>query len=514
MAKEIVLISPPTYTHRTPEESLGLEYLTAESEKNGHKVHLVDAWINNLSMQECVTLILSYHPEIIGIAPSMDSIRNSIELINHVRSQGYDKQIIMGGIYASFEASKLVLSMPTLLDGVIIGEADDTFQEFLDSGKLEGISGAVYPKNGDVFHEPFIKQDVDLNALPFPMRASISSVKKLHVPSHVMGSKGCYGNCSFCSVACYQRSYSEKKWRGRDPENIVAEMTELAGLGETMVKFVDDNFFGPQDRRREQRFVELLDKSGIKLRFRLSLRPNDVDDMMIQAMKNVGLFAVSLGVESFVPRKLRDFQKGITVEQNFQALKILKKHGILVQMGHIMFDPFITVAEIEEELSGLEETQWTVTKGICTQLFAAEGSRITDTIKDKVGVTGKEETNYTYQIVDPQARAFHQALQIWARANSRLYDQTIDPISAPKNIPPSELNQFHELCINLKQLDILVARHLLVESKRVPENQDLNSIAEKALLEFEPILSLIHLKITELYDKLDLNYNCSGNKRI
>lgn len=512
MEKEIVLLSPPTNSNRTPEENLGLEYLAAESRKNGHKVSFIDGYLGGLNIDETIAKICEVKPEIVGISPSMDSVKSVLEICRGLREKGYAGQIVLGGIYASFEAETLLMAADGNIDGVITGEADDTFQDYLNKG-IEETAGGVYMTEKTIRINPKEVVCDNLDRLPLPIRESMPLVRKYKTPSHVMGSRGCYGDCSFCSVACFQKFSSDKRWRGRSPESIVNELVELNEKGETMVKFIDDNFFGGKDKTRELEIARLIKERGIDMRFRLSLRVNDVTDEVIAELKSAGLFAVSLGVESFVQRKLNDYGKGTTVEQNLKAVEILKKNGIFVQMGHIMFDPYMTIPEVEQELYYLGQTNWAVTKGICTQLFAAEGTRITERIRKDIGFVGKEGTNNIYEIKDERVRKFRKALRKWSINNTQIYDKAIDPISAPKNVSEEAHEEFQRLCMDLRQLDLEVAACLLDRSKTA-NDIEMEGVVEELIQRNTTNLSVIKSTIDNLYHKYGLEYNADSNKRI
>ena len=148
--KSIVLLSPPTVTYRTPEENLGLEYLAAESMVNGYLVYYIDAFVYNISVLEVIDNIFKINPDVLGIAPSMDSIKLSQEIISGLREKGFRGKVVMGGVYASFEADKLFLTSLCSPDGILTGEADLTFQEFLEKGTFRGLAGAIYLEKGKI----------------------------------------------------------------------------------------------------------------------------------------------------------------------------------------------------------------------------------------------------------------------------------------------------------------------------------------------------------------------------
>jgi anaerobic magnesium-protoporphyrin IX monomethyl ester cyclase len=512
MERDIVLLSPPSNSNRTPEENLGLEYLAAESRASGHRVNYIDGYLTNADTNSIVEEISKKKPEVVGMSPSMDSFENVLEIAKKLRQQGYDGQIVLGGIYASFEAESLLLASDGSIDGVVTGEADDTFQTYLQEG-IEKTPGGVFKMGESIQKNPNEIVCENLDRLPFPIRESLAIVKQSKTPSHVMGSRGCYGNCSFCSVACFQKFSSDKRWRGRSSESIVGELNDLNNRGETMVKFVDDNFFGGKDKTREMEIAKLIKEKGIDMRFRLSLRVNDVTEEIIAELKSAGLFAVSLGVESFVQRKLNDYNKGTTVEQNLRAVEILEKYGVYVQMGHIMFDPYMTIPEVEQELYYLGKTCWAVTKGICTQLFAAEGTAITERIRKDFGFVGKEGTNNLYEIHDENVRKFHNALRYWSKNNTVIYDMAIDPISAPKNVPVEAHEAFQQVCMNLRQLDLEVAACLLEKCQK-SSDEEMKNIVEDLIAENANRVDIMKTAVDDLYEKYGLEYNAVSNKRI
>lgn len=505
-AKIVYLISPPTKTCRTPEECLGLEYLAVAANNAGFYASYIDPWLQNISTSSLLDQILIQQPEVIGLAPSLDSKQETVDFIFALRARGYVGQIVLGGVYASFEAENLLLEVGHVICGVFIGEADITFVDFLLKGSMERVANTAYLSvNQEVVFNPRDALVANLDELSLPDRQMLPFVRAARAPSHIMGSRGCIGNCSFCSIACYQKFSSTKRWRGRSPQNIAIELEYLASLGESMVKFVDDNFFSDSDNEdRENKLAALMIEKKIAIKFRISLRVDNVKECTIKNLKTAGLFATSLGVESFVQRKLNTYAKGVSVAQNLQALKILTDNKIFIQMGHIMFDPFVVREEIEAELFFLEQNKLAVTKGIWTKLFAATGTRITDYIIEKLGDAGKDALNYHYDIVDKWANNFYQAVRVWEKAVRSLYDKIIDPISAPKNIDFDLYAQFHDLYIDFKDIEFSIVKKLLAIN--TDDLESFINIINDEIVKAQPALTKIKHKNQELYVKAKLAY--------
>ena len=130
-----------------------------------------------------------------------------------------------------------------------------------------------------------------------------------------------------------------------------------------------------------------------------------------------------------------------------------------------------------------------------------------------MGFKGREGTNNVWEIIDPNARIFRDTLRIWAKATSALYDKVIDPISAPKNIPVEGHRKFHELCQEMRQMDMAVAESLLTLTNYGNKERSVQA-ADRAVSQNEHCLNLITTTADQLYRTYSLGYNASVNQRL
>ncbi|MCC5697431.1 hypothetical protein LH612_30215, partial [Klebsiella pneumoniae] len=107
-------------------------------------------------------------------------------------------------------------------------------------------------------------------------------------------------------------------------------------------------------------------------------------------------------------------------------------------------------------------------KGVFTEMYAAAGTPFTR----RLARTGRLQQgpaapgtgglgNATYAVADPAAAAVYAALKRWQRSHARLYDQTVDPLVAPKALTPPERAEFHQLCMALREQDLVFFRRVL-----------------------------------------------------
>ncbi|MDP2967360.1 MAG: radical SAM protein [bacterium] len=518
--QKVILIAPPSRSFRAPEEHLGIAYLAAEGEEKGHHVEILDCWLDEIGVNGAVKHALSGRYNVVGLSPSMDSEETTIQIVKKLRREGFQGLIILGGYSATFEVKKYFLRTDKGLSMIFRGEADETFPEFLDFlarkedwTKMQGIA---YLQDGKVVVNPPARRIDNLDRLPFPRRDTIEQVIKYRTPTHVCDSRGCYNRCTFCSIgAFYDLTKDKTRWRGRSPENIVQELKELQGMGVTMVKFLGDSFFGGSDwKERAYALCREIKKRNIKIRFRFSTRVNNIDKELFKELKCCGLFAVSLGVESGVQRKLDDYEKHTTIAQNLKAVKILEELGIYVQMGFILFDPWVTLKELEQEYLFLEQTKWCVTKGICSSLFTPDGTKITEKVRKSCGFKSKKGSNYIYKIQNKKASNVYKALEIWSQNSVDLYSMAIDPISAPKIVSPYLLKKFHNIYCQFRNLDMYVFKRLLGFVKQEKEQSHLIRFIEKQIINSSDFYTQKELEIRRLYNLACLPYKAYSNKYI
>src|SRR5207237_1550500 len=116
----------------------------------------------------------------------------------------------------------------------------------------------------------------------------------------LVGSRGCYADCDYCSIFAWHEAAVGKRYRLRTPANIAEEM---AGLyherGVRFFVFHDDNFFLPSAAPNRRQFEALhleFQKHGIQdIGLMLKLRPNDCDRENMLLLKEMGLLRAFVG---------------------------------------------------------------------------------------------------------------------------------------------------------------------------------------------------------------------------
>lgn len=466
---DVVLIVPPSENFRQAEEHLGMGYLSSILKIKGIKSNIIDGFLGDMTCDGIEKKIKNIKPKIIGFSPYQDSLGSFSRLAGFARKELPDAHISVGGFMASFNFFSLFSCFPELIDSIIIGEGEISFSELAENIILrrdwKKTHGIVFREGQEIVRNPSQDKILDLNHIPFPDRNTIADTIFQKNPVHICASRGCYGNCAFCSVNAFGKLSYGNKWRGRSIKNVVNEIEMLQkNYQATYFKFIDDCWFPKYGKKkRAKEFCEEINKRDIKIKFRMSCRVDDVDYKVFKELKKCGLFSVSLGVESIIPRQLEEWKKEVTPEQNIAALEICKRLGIIVQMGYIMFDPDTTLEELKEHIRFLSKTKFTITKGIYSCMFAAEGTEITQRYKEQECGYGTKKLgiNFNYSFCDEVVGAIAQALKRWTQIYGGIYSQAIDTLSAPKIISEQEQKIIWGTVERLKQNEIEILKDLI-----------------------------------------------------
>ena len=115
--------------------------------------------------------------------------------------------------------------------------------------------------------------------------------------------------------------------------------------------FEDDIFLFPNRETRE--LIQLMIDRSLPKRIRWSglTRANFVTPELINLVKKAGCFRLEMGVESGDNEILKVVNKGITVEQIRNAVKIIKDSGILVNTYFILGHPNETLETIKKTIN-------------------------------------------------------------------------------------------------------------------------------------------------------------------
>jgi len=251
---------------------------------------------------------------------------------------------------------------------VFRGEIEDNLVNYFNSGALNGVS---LLEDGEIVHYPSSSESVDLNLLPSPVRnhktlrpyiESYFNPKFSKRPYTVMmASRGCSFNCLFCvpNSISFARELEYRRVFGKKPmpaiassQRVVREFRRLKEQGFNSVMVVDDQFLW--GRKRTLEICAGIRDLGLEWGC-LSRADFLADEEIVQALAEAGCVSIDIGVESLNQRILDDIRKNLRVEVVYEAVRLLKEHGISPKLNIMLgTSPKETVGEIKATVGKLK----------------------------------------------------------------------------------------------------------------------------------------------------------------
>jgi anaerobic magnesium-protoporphyrin IX monomethyl ester cyclase len=455
----IVLATPAPISHRTAEENLGLGVLASVLREEGYRVRIIDAWLDGMTPGELASAVLLCGDVLfLGISAYRSNMAPAIETLSILRSKGFSAPIIAGGYGPTFHADEFLNSG---FDLVVRGEGERPVVEIADNlsqgRSCADVMGVSVNLDGTTVHNPPASLILNFEKLPAASRDTLPTVLKRKSAPLVESSRGCKAACLFCSIVAFARLASGPNWRERSVSQFVGELAELQRRGATTVKIVDDSFLEPpRDLDWVSSLADEIETRGVKLRLRASVRADRITQSIATELRRAGVFSVSCGIENFSDTALFRMRKQARLSNNLRALEAFRANGIAVQAGHILFDPGTTMDELLENLHWMKAFPWLISKGVFTEMYAAQGTPITTLLERRKQISPGDAGlgNRKYEFENADISIVYQALKQWHRANMPLYDRVIDVVSAPKAVTKADYDTFLEFTTVLRNFDL------------------------------------------------------------
>jgi hopanoid C-3 methylase len=313
-------------------EPLALEYLGAGLKLDGHDVLLLDGRIEG----DVVKVGVDFQPDIVALTGYTSQVNIIKELVEEFKASSPTPFVVVGGHHATVRPTDFNVSS---IDLVVIGEGVTSLREIaveLSAQKnFNAIEGLGIPGNTMQFTRT--RPHCSLDELPIPDRALTARYRShyfsewLQPLASVRTSLGCVGRCNFCALW----SLTGGKYLKRSPEKVVSE---LQNVKEDNVFFCDDESM--YDVKRMALLADLIGEKGIQKNYFLYARADTIvrHPDLFAKWRDIGLRQVFVGMESFSDSHLQAMNKGLTLEQQEEAVGILKELGILLYASFVV-DP-------------------------------------------------------------------------------------------------------------------------------------------------------------------------------
>jgi len=255
----------------------------------------------------------------------------------------------------------------TEADYVFLGEADITLDEIVKElpeipesqwhNRLKSIPGLAYINTNKICKTEIRECKEPMDNLPMPEYEYLTFTNVKYPICVMETSRSCHGKCNFCEGYLFRCFNKGNEYRAKSPERVIEEMKYVINTYKCRIfSFSDDNFFADGNKGK-QRAIEIANKlisNKIKAKFTIECRADDVEYDIFKLLKQAGLIKVFIGIESGSQSVLDRYHKGITVEDNHKAIRILQELNIKCHPGHILFDPKTTINELWDTVNFFE----------------------------------------------------------------------------------------------------------------------------------------------------------------
>ena len=434
MNSSILLINLPGKSIRKVEENCGLALLKSYLESKNVKTDILDAYALHHSIENTKSIIANWissnitTKHCIGIAPYVTSFDELIEIGNYIKNIDNTCDIYLGGHFATLNKEYL-LEHYSWIDGIVVGEGELTLYDLVRNDyRHKNILGFYCKKYRKSFKQRPRIDNLDV----FPFQARYLTPEQLdNHPFSITTSRGCYGQCSFCSISEFYRNNTPNiKQTYRSAKTVANEIHLLnEKYSIKSLKIVDDNFFRDNSDGFLIELISLL--KNVNISFRLSARPNDITINRAKLLHKLGVSVVGIGVESADEESLKIYKKGISLKDSENAIQYLNKYNISCLVNFIMFNPIITLTGLKKNVAFVSQHRVnTIYHRINSHLWIRSTDPIASYLQ-KIGLCKKTGfpylvCNYKYDIISEIRKLFDR----WCNFNMKQYYQYADILMA------------------------------------------------------------------------------------
>jgi anaerobic magnesium-protoporphyrin IX monomethyl ester cyclase len=400
------------------QDNLPLGYLASAAKAAGHRPTLV-RFDGAAHKKECVDAVLRLDPEAVGLAlPFQLSVTDGMDLVAALRAQGYRGHVTCGGHVATF-CYEALLEGEAGLDSAVRHEGEETLVALLDAlaqGKEpRDIPGLAWRDGGRAVCGPKRGPVAELDALPWPARRQSALGIGGAKLAFILTSRGCIGECAYCSIRAFNRDMGGPRFRLRRPEAIADEVAHLYHrLGVRVFCAQDDLFILPDEDEAVSRMNAIT--TALRARavggdalFWIKGRPETITAPVVDAACAMGAVHMFLGVESASNARLAYLGRRHVHADNERAIRLCSERDLKPSFNLMLFDPDCTLEEVRESVdfaAAHTEIPWNVCR---TEIYP--GTRLCERLSAEGRLRGGL-LGYQYQMRDTRAELMFRAMRV------------------------------------------------------------------------------------------------------
>lgn len=420
---------------------LQLAYLAGAALKAGHEAKIYDAMNKNTSFEDIRAAVEEFKPDFVmsldylPVTGAISTATVPAALKALAVAKEVDRTIVtmIGGPHPTFMYEEILADEDNPADFVIRGEAEETLVDLMGAIKDGGpanVKGIAFLKDGEVVATPMRPHITDLDALEVAWHLLDWDDYHYNVEpwgrmASILTSRGCMMGCSFCS----QRLFWRGEWRARDPKKVLEEIRHLV---ETYrVEFITlIDAYPTKDRARWEQLLDLLIDAKLPAKFLIETRVEDIirDADILHKYRDAGIIHVYLGAETSSDEQLSSLNKGTTIDQNKQAVDLLKAHDIMIEASFMIGFPNETWDSIKATTD--EAIRLNPDIAVFPVITPMPFTPLWDEMHDRIRVWDYSKYNLVEPIIEPYAMSLRDVTIALGRCYMTFYASKMTEILA------------------------------------------------------------------------------------
>ncbi|AUX26898.1 uncharacterized protein SOCEGT47_074680 [Sorangium cellulosum] len=335
-------------------EHLGVAYMAAVLRRAGFVCAIEE--VEHGNEEAALETIARFDPHLTCFTLMSLNTLSCLRFSDKLRSRLPHTRIACGGPAGTYAGLDILRHNPHV-EIVAVGEGEPTIFELAQcvylGEPLERCPGICYrDAEGRLRQTPLRALMHNLDDLPFPARDQLEKHGGKLEYVRISTSRGCVARCAFCSAPHVGNKIQQgKAWRGRSPESVLEELTQLVDRYKFRTyDFIDSTFEDPDGgkigKARIRKIASGIIERKLDIYYNICMRAEnwtDGDGELLELLVRSGLEKVNVGIESGTPEELALWEKRATVDDNVRIIRLLREHGIYLAMGFIQFHPYSTV---------------------------------------------------------------------------------------------------------------------------------------------------------------------------
>ena len=387
----IVLVNPNPM--KPPVTPVSLDYLGSACEQAGIAVDLVDCSVE-MDWGQKLAQVLAEKPMLVGV-----TVRNIDD--SYFASRDFSLQRIIPVL----EEIKKLTPAPICLGGVgfsifpsetlkfcgvpygICGGGEQGFVKlvtaFSDNSELEAVPGLIWMENGNYRKNAILP--VPLEKIDLASRSLIDNRYYFENGGQVgfETKRGCSLNCVYCPEPLIRG----KQVSVRNPQNVVAELTNLYLRGITVFHTCDSEFNCPHSHA--VLVSEAIVESGLgnKIKWYAYCSPEYFSEALASVMRDAGCVGIDFGADHGDDNMLRRLGHGYVSDDLIRIREICRNRNIICMFDLLLGSPGETKESIETTIrlmKKIKPERVGISLGVRLYPNTRLGQKIIETSKDNL----------------------------------------------------------------------------------------------------------------------------------